>query len=332
MRRKALEKLGYLGLEWFVSATEQGSAFQQERLVEVFLANTAGRDLPMAPSHQGLPPRAMRNLLQPFGVPKGAWAPSKAVRKHPTPFVSEEGWQIMGTIGEHSIYGADGVMPDHIGSWIADGDKGVRRLQVAEFAKGKGLPSEWLTKGAALPHKAVSEDTCLHIWSVVCDELGKWIRPTSSPSATLQGPPTKRPPSPRLTAPEPSPLPIWNYQFPDLRKDGPWYLDRVTKLKQVCCGRTDSEQLVMEGLEALEIHRGNYSEAGPKYLQVLWWEFPEAHQEAVRLGASMRFLVDPGLELVPNPPLTDEQLEVVCQFVDELKSLGVVRAATRDLI
>jgi hypothetical protein len=89
---------------------------------------------------------------------------------------------------------------------------------------------------------------------------------------------------------------------------------------------------VREGPEALEIHRGNYTEAGPKYLQVLWWEFPEAHQEAVRMGASMRFLVDPGLELVPNPPLTDEQLEVVCQFVDELKSLGVVRAATRDLL
>jgi hypothetical protein len=37
-------------------------------------------------------------------------------------------------------------MPDAIGSWIADGTKGVRRLQTMEVAKGKGLPSEWLAK------------------------------------------------------------------------------------------------------------------------------------------------------------------------------------------
>jgi hypothetical protein len=326
-RQKALERLGYLGLEWFVSATEQGSAFQQERLVEVFLANTAGRTLPTAPLPQGLPPRAMRNLLQPFGIPKCAWAPSRAIRRHPIPFTSEEGWQIIGTIGENSIYGSDGVMPDHPGSWIAY-DKGVRRLQPTEFAKGKGLPSEWLTKGSEITTKAVTEDTCLHIWSVVCDELGKWLRPSTGPTAVLTVPPIKdcSPPAPTAA------LPAWEYQFPDLRKDGPWYRDRVATLRQVCRGRPNGAQLIIEGLEALDIHRENYTEAGPKYLQVLWWEFPKTHQEAIRLGASMRFMIDPGRELVPNPPLTAEQVEVVCQFVDELKTLGVVRPATRELL
>jgi hypothetical protein len=45
----------------------------------------------------------------------------------------------------------------------------------------------------------------------------------------------------------------------------------------------------------------------------------------------MWFLVDPGEELVPNPPLTPDQLLVVGQFVDELMELGVVRPATRKL-
>jgi hypothetical protein len=40
----------------------------------------------------------------------------------------------------------------------------------------------------------------------------------------------------------------------------------------------------------------------------------------------MQFLVDPGDELVPNPPLTPKILEVVCTFVEELKSLGVDRS------
>ncbi|MGL5812169.1 MAG: hypothetical protein ACRCYW_02380, partial [Aeromonas sp.] len=84
-------------------------------------------------------------------------------------------------------------------------------------------------------------------------------------------------------------------------------------------------------LEALEVHRNNYTEAGPKYLQLLWWEFPEIHQEAIRIGSSLRFLVDPGTEIVENPPLTPEQVEVVCTFIEELKALGVVRPATRPL-
>lgn len=328
VRRKSLERLGYLGLEWFVSATEQGSAFQQERLMEIFLANSAGRTLPTAPPQQGLPPRAMRNLLMPFGVPRHAWAPTVAIQRYPSPLLSEEGWQIVGTIGENYIYGPEGVMPDHIGSWISDGDKGVRRLQASEFAKGKGLPSEWITKGAIIEPKAVAEDTCIHIWSVVCDELGKWLRPTPATNTTLATPPLKTYPTDSSASPDP---PSWIYQLPDLRKGGPWHSERVTKLIEVTAGRPDAECLRLEGLEALDIHRSNYTEAGPKYLQVLWWEFPETHRDAVRLGASMRFMIDPGVELVPNPPLTPEQLEVVCQFVDELRGLGVVRPATRAL-
>ena len=76
----------------------------------------------------------------------------------------------------------------------------------------------------------------------------------------------------------------------------------VTSLKRTIQGRPDYAELLQEGLEAMEIHRENYTKAGLKYLQVLWWEFPMEHQEAVWLGSSMRFLLDPGEELVDNPP------------------------------
>ena len=56
-----------------------------------------------------------------------------------------------------------------------------------------------------------------------------------------------------------------------------------------------SQEIIAEGLEALEVHRRNYTDDGPNYLQLLlWWEFPPEQWESVRVGSSMRFLVDPG--------------------------------------
>jgi hypothetical protein len=176
VRRKTLERMGYTGLEWFVNAQEQGSALHQERLVEVFIANSTGRPLPASPVSQGLPTRSMQNLLIPFGVPSSEWAPRAAIQWYPQRQISEEGFQVLGHLKHRPIYGTEGCMPDEIGSWIADGTKGVRRLQVMEVAKGKGLPSEWLAKGAVIDPKVIAPETCLHIWTAVCDTIGHWFK------------------------------------------------------------------------------------------------------------------------------------------------------------
>jgi hypothetical protein len=57
-----------------MSSTEHGGAHHQEQLVEVFLARTDGWDLPATPVPQALPPRAMQNLLAPYGIPTKDWA------------------------------------------------------------------------------------------------------------------------------------------------------------------------------------------------------------------------------------------------------------------
>jgi hypothetical protein len=36
-----------------------------------------------------------------------------------------------------------------------------------------------------------------------------------------------------------------------------------------------------DGLDGLAVHRGKYSEEGPKRLQILWWEFPQEQWEAL---------------------------------------------------
>jgi hypothetical protein len=176
-RRKSLEKLGYLGLEWFMSAEQQGSALQQERLVEVFLAVGEGRAMPEPPPPQGLPARPMRNLLLPINkIPRQSRAPQKTVYWPANSSMPIESPQVVGRVGDQPLYSSEGVMPDHLGAWIADSDTGVHRLQTDELAKGKGLPSEWRTKDTILPDKAIQSATCVHIWTAVCDTLGRWLK------------------------------------------------------------------------------------------------------------------------------------------------------------
>ncbi|CAB9524865.1 hypothetical protein (Partial), partial [Seminavis robusta] len=183
-------------------------------------------------------------------------------------------------------------MPDSVGRWVFDGSR-VRKLQLDELAKGKGVPGEWRDKSLELPYKAVVGATAVHIWTVVCDAVAGWLIPTPKDGTTS----SRETDSDTVTtaaetwADDEDEDEDWDYTLPDLSEGGEWYQDRVESLRQATQDLPDQEEAYQDGLEALKIHRDNYSPAGPKYLQVLWWEFPPEHQEAVRRGSSMRFLV-----------------------------------------
>ena len=286
---------------------------------------------PTRPTAQGLPPRSMSNLLTPPGlVPRGAktsgshftWNPGEVGLDPP------EGPLCLATGPEGHVYSPAGCMVDTLkGQFIAT-EQGVRKVLVDELAKAKGLPSEWRDKNFSLPRKAVEEATSAHLWSAVADSIAEWFNPSHAcddDEASLA-------PTEDLTLNElESEEEEWEYECPNLEPGSEWYNERVRNLKRAVKGRPDEKELIQDGLEALRIHRGNYTAEGPKYLQLLWWEFPEEHREAVRVGSSLCFLVDPGEEIVPHAPFTEEQLVVVDQFVSELISLGVLVPADRPL-
>ena len=217
----------------------------------------------------------MRNLLLPFGIPYRDWAPPKLIS-----LLSAPTWEgdctIVGHLQQHPIYGSDGCMPNYLGAWVQT-DRGVRRLQIKELAKGKGLPSEWAQPDTSLIPACVVPATSTHVWSAICDSLRDWlVEPPTVPA------PRRRKysplPSPDL-APEDASPEEWDYQPPDLSIDSPWYKDRVASLWAATEGRPDQASLVTKGLEALTVHRENYSPSGQKYLQVLWWEFPPSTEK-----------------------------------------------------
>ena len=120
------------------------------------------------------------------------------------------------------------------------------------------------------------------------DTLRDWLGECSTPSIA----PERRPEEVQVkewsTAAEDEAY-HWQWEAPDLTKGGEWYHARVASLKEAIDGRKDQEHLLREGLAALDIHRGNYSDAGPKHLQLLWWEFPKEHHEALREGCRIEF-------------------------------------------
>jgi hypothetical protein len=101
----------------------------------------------------------------------------------------------------------------------------------------------------------------------------------------------------------------------------------MTNLKQAAetCP-TNPTSVIDEGIQSLEFHRSNYIDKGlaPKWLQLLWWEFPLEHWTALREGSRMTFLRLPEPELKPNSPIDDEQRAVAAAFVDELLELHML--------
>ena len=91
-------------------------------------------------------------------------------------------------------------------------------------------------------------------------------------------------------------LPTFEWAPPDLTPGGHWHQTRVANLVKAAKSYGDrAEALVQEGMKMLNTHRGNYDATGPalKRLQLLWWEFPPEHWDAIREGSRMGFLSPP---------------------------------------
>jgi hypothetical protein len=345
--RRRMTLRGYVQQHyWFICGENYGGAVNQERLATIW----ASRDYHIIrPEESDLPGRNMENLLLPTGIPYSSWD------HRPTERVANAcQWlpgQVHRTIRGEPVYDSSGLMPDRVNALIQV-DKGIRRLQPSEMAKGKGVPNEWIVKGGTskpLPNNCLKTATCLHLWTVVLDAVTRVPEECSSrPSPTKAqakvtdflgsqpvSPPTRD--DATVSTGEMSDLSSeenyeWEWHVPDLSEDGDWYNTRVRNLRLAVRGLKGATRIVDEGLQALRVHRRNYTDEGPKFLQLLWWEFPPEHWEDLRTGSSMNFLVTPQGELQLNSMTTELDLTAAAKFVDELISLGVLIPAEGDLL
>jgi hypothetical protein len=118
---------------------------------------------------------------------------------------------------------------------------------------------------------------------------------------------------------------------PDLREGREWFLARVQSLEKAIEGLPNREELYQGGLDALAVHRRNYTDDGPQDLQLLWWEFPKEHHEGLQEGFRMNFLTTPKGELQLNSEMDNLERKIAGKFVDELESIGVLAEAQGEL-
>jgi hypothetical protein len=326
--RKEMQNLGYQANFWHMRSDDYGAALVQGKVCTVYYRKDVkhpkkklGRPEPML-----LPVRGMSNLLKPMGVPQKAYYKEKervATGKSYLPC------KVKNTTKLGPIYERDGPMPDRPHVWIRS-ERGVRRLQHEELAKGKGVPSEWLKGEEQRPlrQSMVDTATCLHLWTAAMDTLRSWMDGDGKEARESVKKDIPKVDTEEWSSPAEDEAYDWEWAVPDLSEGGEWHKARVSNLLLAIGERKDKDKLLKDGLKALDIHRGNYTDEGPKCLQLLWWEFPKEHHEALREGCKMNFLITPGGELQLNSEMDAEERVVAGKFVDELKGLGILARAS----
>jgi hypothetical protein len=296
LRGKRLKRLGYTAVYWYLRAHEFGAALHQDRLFVLYYREGRYSSPPIRPQPDGLPGRSMANLLVPVGVPHGAFLNGASVAQ---PVPSYQGpCQLWGRCGSRPIYSINGVMPDDLTAYVSVRNR-CRRLQSGELAKAKGVPSEWNVKPAQpLPAKPAALGTSLHLWAAVGDSVAIWLKPAHKEDSRMPDECPSLSPPVILSGEDQDEFIAWT--LPNLARNGTWHRARQASLKAAVAGLPNASQLIIEGEHALDIHRENYTAAGPQRLQLLWWEFPPEHWDALRLGSSMNFLVWPSGELELN--------------------------------
>ena len=170
-------------------------------------------------------------------------------------------------------------MPMIPASWIRT-EKGTQRVLLREQAAGLGVSKDKLDLvHAHLRPAHIVNTTSTFIWEFLVPLLVTELPPVDRFSWSVQ-------PITEDESPESDNEPfVWT--MPDISHGSPWYEARVKNLHAAAACYPDPEPMIANGLEMLCIHRGNYNSDGPdpKELQILWWEFPSTHWDALRDGS-----------------------------------------------
>jgi hypothetical protein len=317
--RKFIERMGYDTHYALLDTVLYGSPVQQTRLVIVNFKTASSRrpapwalDLPNA-----LPPRPMSNCLRPFGA-------GKAVKTLPTDATTS-------AVHQHIPNSSRDPMPNAPGAWI-ETPAGFRRLHADELAKGLGVPSKWWPPETRhLTSHTLSTLLGSHGWEALGNSLLSTATVRNEEDAPVRPPPhTDTTVTKTTTTPEQQPNTDWAWTLPDLRPNHTWHKQRIRALKRAVKSYPEELQpeMLTNGREDLHRHRANYnSDSKGVYLQVLWWEFPPEHWEAIRTGCSMNFLHAPTVSIMPNSSMDQEQSAIATEFFDELVDIGALEMA-----
>ena len=294
---KTISRLGYSSSTYFARGPNFGSAVSFDSSIHFF-------------SRVGRLPTTMNAFECRQGTARG-------MANDLVPYPLTPRWcRVTHRQGLQSFPGS-GQMPNRIGSVIKT-DGGYRKLLKADLARAKGYWREFTTPPGPDSHWELVPP--LHLIAAVGDTL-VYTRSGDGGSASLSPCPAQPKPLNRRPESERN----WTFRMPDLAEGGAWHKQRVKNLRRAAANFGNHKHLVREGLEALRRHRRNYGPEGPKHLQLLWWEWPRRLWQRLLHGFPMHFVGDPPPQDQVTPRnLSAKEKNAMCEYVDELISLGVL--------
>jgi hypothetical protein len=304
------DSLGYNTRVRQVNATAVGGAIHQPRLIVTRMKRGAARRTLWDPFDDCATaderPRPMSNLLTPPGlVPRKFYT-------HGTP--------------HRGIDAETSAMPAYL-TWIKT-SKGVRRLMPEELARGLGVDKK-VADGIRTDLSAdlLQQTTSIFHWEYLSDGFVTHTTPQSDTKSVNTATTADETDWSDSESDDDNTAEPFSWCPPSLAIGGAWYRQRFESLILASAQYLDPFPLVREGINILDRHRRNYTAThpDPKELQVIWWEFPREHWDALREGSRMNFLQDPVEGMTANMEMDDEQTEIATQFVEELIDLKVLR-------
>ena len=332
---------GYVSRYQVVRATQVGGAIRQERLLVVRIQNALSPywrwDHLVKTTEQQ--ERSMSNLLTPPGlVDRREWHQELPSHVH--------------KILDHRREAMPWAYKSDRRGWICDEKRGYRRLSIQEAAKALGVNKQDAAEISSRQedrrreHGSVLRTTSLFHWEYLSQSIIRALEKRKVEPGDEEG--TQylggikdteerrtfdclRDRSEKKLTPESDQdreYPEFHWAPPDLSEGTAWYRQRIANLEKAVLTYPPEQRplLIKEGKRFLKTHRSNYDATGPKptKLQVLWWEFPPEHWEAIRVGSKMNFMVPPAPAIHANGDMDAEGLRLAGEFVDELVSLGVL--------
>ena len=187
---KALRIRGFRTHTWCVDATTCGGSVWSKYLVTFCASSPASFDLPVELSRDRSL-RACKNIIRTYGIPRKEYYPIALVKTGTHPMHHN----FKGTLFGDPVYHWDGPCGGYR-TWIMIPDLGVRRIQLDELEKLKGLDT---TMYSNISTKLLFSSIEQHVWASV----GKIIAPCIVSTPSQSGPNScigvGKPPAPSTT-------------------------------------------------------------------------------------------------------------------------------------
>ena len=198
---KDIKGRGFDMHSWHIQATDCGASIWSSYFVTFCFSTSTQLDLPVKIGTKG-PIRACRNLIRTYGVSASKYHPISSMIATTSPVH----YNMVGTLYGQPVYDWEGPFSSiAANSWILIPDLGIRKVQLDELMKMKGLTDSQYTN---ITYPILRDSIDQHVWACIGAAITPHIIPPGSvPLVRIPTHNSNQPTAPQGVALDPPPVP-----------------------------------------------------------------------------------------------------------------------------